>query len=302
MVTIESERAALLALIQATSGRSGWNEIAARVSAQGSALDVLNESDGALFQSPATQERLNAAEQQLQNWHESGYRLVTVLDDSYPRRLRDIREIPPLLFYSGDLRTEDEGCSVVGSRRASDRGKVWTREIAELLVDEGLAVISGLAEGVDAEAHRAALDAGGRTVAVIGTGIARHYPASNAALQEEIGESGLVLSQFYPGAPPSKKSFPMRNAVMSGYGLATIVVEAREYSGTRIQARLAGQHGRPVILTSQVVAATSWGKELEGHPNVYVVASAEEISQALSDIRGSAAQLDGALQALETST
>ena len=88
---------------------------------------------------------------------------------------------------------------------------------------------------------------------------------------------------------------------MSGYGLATIVVEAGEYSGTRNQARLAGQHGRPVILTDQVVAGTSWGKELEGHPNVYVVASAEGISQALSDIRGSAAQLDGALQALETS-
>lgn len=301
MVTIESERAALLALIQATSGGSGWNEIAARVSAQGSALDVLNESDGALFQSPATQERLDAAEQQVQSWCESGYQLVTILDDSYPRRLRDIREIPPFLFYSGDLRTEDEGCSVVGSRRASDRGKAWTRNIAELLVDEGLTVISGLAEGVDAEAHRAALDAGGRTVAVIGTGIARHYPASNAALQEEIGESGLLLSQFYPGAPPSKKSFPMRNAIMSGYGLATIVVEAGEYSGTRNQARLAGQHGRPVILTDQVVAGTSWGKELEGHPNVYVVASAEGISQALSDIRGSAAQLDGALQALETS-
>lgn len=115
-----------------------------------------------------------------------------------------------------------------------------------------LSVIAGLAEGIDTAAHRAALVAGGRTVAFIGTGIDKRYPAANIEIHDEIAHSGLVLSQFYPGAGPTKHTFPMRNVLMSGYGLATIVVEAGEYSGSRIQARTAGEHGRPVILTDSV--------------------------------------------------
>src|SRR5699024_12355289 len=105
----------------------------------------------------------------------------------------------------------------------------------------------GLAEGVDSAAHRAALDCGGRTVAVLGTGINRCYPRQHKELQEEVAKRGLLLSQFLPDAPPTKTSFPMRNAVMRGYAAATIVVEAGEYSGARIQARYALAHGRPLF-------------------------------------------------------
>src|SRR5581483_252563 len=112
--------------------------------------------------------------------------------------------------------------------------------------------ISGLAAGIDTAAHTAALESGGRTVAVIGTGITRCYPAANIELQEAIAHSGLVLSQFWPESSASKASFPMRNATMSAYGRATIVVEASEQSGARIQARLAVAHGRPVVLMNSV--------------------------------------------------
>lgn len=147
-------------------------------------------------------------------------------------------------------------------------------------------------------AHRAALDAGGRTVAFLGTGITRSYPASNRALQREIAERGLLLSQFYPEAPPTKQSFPMRNATMSGYGLATLVIEAGEHSGTRIQARVAGEHGRPVILTDRVVASTTWGKALAGRPGVYVVGSIAELAQAITDVREAPQRLMNALDEL----
>ena len=209
-----------------------------------------------------------------------------------------IRETPPFLFYDGTLSEPDPGMSVVGSRSASDRALRFAADAARLLVSEGLTVIAGLAAGVDSAAHRAALEAGGRTVAFIGTGLAKSYPAENATLQREIAARGLVLSQFYPDASPTKQTFPMRNATMSGYGLATIVVEAGEHSGTRIQARVAGEHGRPVILTSEVVQKTAWGSALVDRPNVYVVDSLDELSAAVKDIREAPDRLMSALEAL----
>lgn len=216
-------------------------------------------------------------------------------------RLRDIREVPPFLFYEGDLRRDDDGMSVVGSRSASAWGLHFAADAARLLVSEGLSVIAGLAAGIDTAAHRAALDERGRTVAFIGTGISRAYPKENALLQRDIAEGGLLLSQFYPDAPPTKQTFPMRNASMSGYGLATIVVEAGEHSGTRIQARLAGKHGRPVILTGRVAANTSWGRALVGRTNVHVVADLSELKAAIAEVRYASGRLQSALEALTPS-
>jgi DNA processing protein len=136
-----------------------------------------------------------------------------------------------------------------------------------------LTVIAGLARGIDTSAHQATLDAGGRTVAVIGTGIGRVYPAENRGLHREIASRGLVLSQFWPDAPPHKHTFLMRNATMSGYGLATVVVEAGEKSGARAQARMAVEHGRQVILTDRVVAGNEWAQKLVGRPGVHVASS-----------------------------
>ena len=299
MESRDNELAALLTLLRQRSGGASWNEIAAEVSISGSAVALLNEpAEGALFASPDLEPELTQAQADVRAWTDAGYRFVTVLDPEYPSRLLGIREIPPFLFYEGTLREPDDGMSVVGSRSASDWGLKLAAEAARFLVAEGLTVIAGLAAGIDAAAQQAALDADGRTVAFLGTGITQSYPASNRALQREIADRGLLLSQFYPDAPPTKHSFPMRNATMSGYGLATIVIEAGEHSGTRIQARLAGEHGRPVILTDLVAATTTWGAALIERPNVYVVGSLAELAQAVKDIREAPARLRSALDEL----
>lgn len=121
----------------------------------------------------------------------------------------------------------------------------------------------------------------GRTIAFIGTGIDRQYPAENRDLQKRIENEGLVLSQFMPDAEPTRQTFPMRNALMSGYGIATIIADANEHSGTRIQARQAQRHGRPVILNHTVMDGTQWGRELADKPGVYVVRDASGASDAL---------------------
>ncbi|HKT58273.1 MAG TPA: DNA-processing protein DprA [Microbacterium sp.] len=299
MTSSQQERAALFTLLRERRREVSWGRIASDVSAEGSALVVLEErTDGELFPAPVSEVDLANAADQLTDWRAAGYQLVTVLDDTYPARLLDIRETPPFLFYRGKLQRHDPGMSIVGSRSASPWALEMAATVAELLVAQNLTVISGLAAGIDAAAHRAALAAGGRTVAFLGTGIARSYPAANAALQEEIGSRGLLLSQFYPDAPPTKQSFPMRNASMSGYGLATIVIEAGEHSGTRIQARLAGEHGRPVILTSRVAESTSWGRALAGAPNVWVVNTLNELRAAIEEVRSAPERLEDALHAL----
>lgn len=145
--------------------------------------------------------------------------------------------------------------SVVCSRAVSACSLSIAGSVAVGLVERGITMIAGLAKGIDTAAHTAALDAGGRTVAVIGTASPGITRPRTRELQDQVTADGLVISQFWPDAPPTKHSFPMRNAVMSGYGRATIVVEASEHSGARIQARQAVAHGRLVILTDLVVKA-----------------------------------------------
>lgn len=295
----QGEAAALLALLRARPGGASWGQLASEVAFEGSAEAVLRGPDqDMLFVLPLDEQAVADAGAEIARWREQGLKLVTVLDEQYPTRLLDIRETPPFLFYEGDLRSQDVGMSVVGSREASAAGLELTGEVARYLVSEGLSVIAGLAAGIDTAAHRAALDAGGRTVAFIGNGIRNVYPKENAALQHEIATKGLLLSQFYPDAPPTKFTFPMRNASMSGYGLATIIVEAGEHSGTRIQARLAREHGRPVILSSKVADETTWGAALASAPGVYVASTIGQLKDSVQEIMRAPGLLDSALAEL----
>jgi len=301
MESRERELAALLVLLRRRPAGVGWNEIAAEVVASGSAVALLGTSaEDALFAVSGLDDEFGSALSDVESWLAAGHRIVTVLEADFPSSLLDIRETPPFLFYEGALREPDEGMSVVGSRAASDWGLEFAASVAEYLVSQGLTVIAGLADGIDTAAHRAALDVRGRTVAFLGTGITRSYPSANTKLQREIAERGLLLSQFYPDAPPTKQSFPMRNATMSGYGLATIVVEAGERSGTRIQARVAGEHGRPVILTARVANTTSWGRALVDKPNVYVAHTLDDLVHAVQDVRDAPLRLRSALDELVT--
>jgi DNA processing protein len=262
-----------------------WADITAEVLAAGGALEVWHRLVPAvLVDAPGEPNALDAAAREITVWAEQGWMLVTVLDSDYPTRLRGIHQAPPVLFARGSLIRNEAAVSVVGSRKASERGLSIAAAVARELVSRRITVISGLARGIDTAAHRATLAAGGRTVAVIGTGINRAYPPENSDLQEEIAVRGLLLSQFWPDTPPQKHHFPMRNATISGYGLATVVVEAGEHSGARGQARMAVEHGRPVILTDAVVKQNKWAQEFLGRPGVHMASSLPHVLDVVDGI------------------
>jgi DNA processing protein len=222
---------------------------------------------------------------QLRAWEAEGIEVVTVLDEDYPLNLRTVHDRPLMLTVAGRLAHEDErSVAVVGTRQASDTGLRRAAEIAANVVEAGYVVVSGLAAGIDSASHRAALDAGGRTIAVIGTGLHHAFPKENTELQTRIGREHAVISQFWPDQGPRKHTFPMRNAVMSGIARATVVVEASYTSGARMQARLALEHGRPVVLLDSLVAEHDWAKKYAQRPGVYVIARVAEVVDHLDSL------------------
>lgn len=288
MTQARREDVALLALLRLRPNGMSWEKIANEVQLEGSAIKVLDgvgEADGALLADPEAEAAVARADAEMSDWETAGLDFISILSPRYPSRLAGVFDAPPFLFAAGSVIPDDRGMSVVGSRKMSSGGESMARDAARILGERGLTVIAGLAEGIDTVAHRAALDMGARTVAVIGTGINRYYPAANRHLQDEIAAAGLVLSQFFPDAPPTRQSFPMRNGTMSGYGMATIVIEAGERSGTRIQARRAAEHGRPVILSRRVAEGTEWGAAIARNPWVYVAESRSDIEKAVDEIR-----------------
>ncbi|HYH08625.1 MAG TPA: DNA-processing protein DprA [Thermoanaerobaculia bacterium] len=175
-------------------------------------------------------------------------RVVTLLDDAYPSALREIPDPPLALHYAGDLSLlARPSIAVVGSRRATPYGVNAAAQFARELAGAGLVVVSGMARGIDAAAHHAALDAKGTTIAVLGTGIDVVYPRGNARLFRRIAEHGLIVSEFAPGTPPKPENFPMRNRVISGLTLGSVIVEATRRSGSLITARLAAEQNREVF-------------------------------------------------------
>lgn len=296
---MNEDHAALVALLRTRPSGLNWRKLTEEVLERGSAVAAWEfHNPAALIASPQAEAALRDARADLEAWQREGLQFISVLDKEFPQRLLDILETPPFLFAQGTVAPDDPGLSVVGSRKASPRGVEMATNIAKFLVDQELTVISGLAAGIDAAAHTAALAAGGRTVAFIATGCKRNYPAQNAGLQAAIVEDGLVLSQFWPDAPPQKQNFLMRNALMSGYGLATIVVEAGETSGARAQARMAVEHGRPVILTDTVVRMNEWAKRLTQQRGVHVVTGWREIGPIIDEIRSEPERTDEALRQL----
>lgn len=182
-------------------------------------------------------------------WCEAdGQRLLTRDDADYPPLLREIADPPPLLFLRGDMSLLTlPQVAIVGSRNPSLAGKTDAQVFAHELSGIGLAITSGMARGIDASAHAGALRAGGKTIAVLGTGVDRPYPRENSRLYEEIlARGGLIISEFLPGTPPLGMHFPRRNRIISGLSLGVLVVEAAPESGSLITARLAAEQGRSV--------------------------------------------------------
>lgn len=264
-----------------------WAQIAAEVADRHSAREVWDKHDARDLFGSSTEDALTDALADVRSWQRADFQFSTFLDEDYPRQLRDVHDFPPVLFTLGSRQLDKRGVSVVGSRAASEVGLRNAARLARLLTARRITVISGLAAGIDTAAHSATLESGGRTVAVIGTGITKCYPVANTELQAAIAHSGLVLSQFWPDSAGSKVSFPMRNATMSAYGRATIVVEAGEQSGARIQARLAVAHGRPVVLMDAVVRGTNWGAKLRDQPGVYLADTPDQAVDQVEQIMDS---------------
>lgn len=176
--------------------------------------------------------------------------ITTIFDERYPHPLRNLYA-PPLALYSWGTWTRadmERSLAVVGSRMATHYGRLCAKNISSRLAEAGVTIISGLARGIDTAAHEGAMDAGGRTIAVVGAGLNRLYPEENRPLAHRIAEGrGAVISEFPMNMPPSRATFPMRNRIVSGWGCATLVVEASARSGALITARLASEQGKEVF-------------------------------------------------------
>lgn len=250
-----------------------------------SADTLWDEHVGAtLMAVPGTEPDRDTAARDVEHWRARGWGVFTVLDEQYPDRVRSARRPPPLLITNGTLIDDDYGVAIVGSRKASTTGLEFAASVARGLVDHEVTVVSGLAEGIDTAAMTAAIEFGGRVVGVIGTGIDHAYPAPNTELQATIAERGLVLTQFLPGFRGARWAFPVRNKTMSAYARATVIAEATEQSGTKHQALEAVAHGRRLLLHRSVADGTTWGRNLAGRPDVFVVESAAEAIEQLEQI------------------
>jgi len=178
----------------------------------------------------------------------AGVQVLTWEDNAYPSPLRHIHSPPPVLYVKGELRPEDEwAVAVVGTRRATVYGKEATRALVGDLARNGVTIISGLARGIDAQAHQAALQAGGRTIAVCGSGVDIIYPPEHKKLAQAIVENGALVSEYALGTPPEGSNFPPRNRIISGLSLGVIIVEAGVTSGALITADYAAEQGREVF-------------------------------------------------------
>jgi DNA processing protein len=199
-----------------------------------------------------------------QVWESIERQAITVLtweDELYPRRLKEIDQPPPVLYTRGELVETDEwAVAIVGTRRVTAYGRQVTEEIASFLARNGVTVVSGMARGVDTIAHRAALSAGGRTIAVLGSGVDRVYPPENRKLAAEIIQQGALISDYPLGTPPEGINFPPRNRIISGISLGVVVVEAGATSGALITAGFAADQGRDVFaVPGNILAPQSEG-------------------------------------------
>ncbi len=220
---------------------------------------------------------LQKAADEMERLEALGAQVITLEDDDYPELLREIHDPPIALYVRGDLaKAYAQPClAVVGSRRCSTYGVNVAQMLARELAALGITIISGMARGIDAAAHRGALEANGLTIAIVGTGLEITYPKEHKKLEDEIIAHGAVLSEFPLGTPPLPQNFPYRNRILSGLCLGVLVVEAAEHSGSLITARLANEQGREVFaVPGNITSQTSFG------PNYLIKDGAKLVQQA----------------------
>lgn len=190
----------------------------------------------------------DAVEREIEQCRQAGISVLTPQSAGYPRLLREIHDPPPIIFGRGMIEARDSlAIAIVGSRHATQYGIAQAERLAGSLARAGLTIVSGLARGVDAAAHRGALAAGGRTIAVLGSGLSNIYPPEHVSLADEVAAAGCLLSEAPPRTQPTSGAFPQRNRLISGMSLGVIVVEASIQSGALITARHATEQGRDIF-------------------------------------------------------
>jgi DNA processing protein len=217
--------------------------------------------------------------------HASGLRFVGRSGSDFPLLLRELHDPPPGLFLRGSAEAgllRAPAVAIVGARACSSYGAQVARMLGRELAAAGLVVVSGLARGVDGEAHRGALEAGGTTVAVLGCGVDRDYPAAHAQLARGIGETGLLVSEYAPGVEPAPWRFPARNRIIAGLAAVTVIVEARERSGALITADFALEAGREVFaVPGEITSALSIGTNTLLRLGATPLTSADDVLECL---------------------
>jgi DNA processing protein len=221
---------------------------------------------------------------EIQRARAAGIKLIPFSDAAYPGSLRAIADPPPLLYVKGELRDNDsKAIAIVGSRSASDYGRRIARDLARGLASFGFTVVSGMARGIDGMAHESALQAGGRTLAVLGSGVDRAYPPEHEMLYRRISDSGAVISELPMGARPIAFNFPARNRLISGLSLGVVVVEATEKSGSLITASLAAEQGREVFaVPGEAGASRSRGSHRLIRQGAKLVETVEDIIEEIA--------------------
>ncbi len=212
-----------------------------------------------------------------------GINILTWEDEAYPQRLKEIDQPPPVLYVRGEYLPDDLfAVAIVGTRRVTPYGRQITEELSSFLAANGITVVSGLARGVDAIAHQTSLQAGGRTIAVLGSGVDKIYPPEHRALAEQMLARGALISDYAPGTPPDASNFPPRNRIISGLSLAVVVVEAGETSGALITAEFAAEQGREIFaVPGSILAPQSKGTNKLIQNGALPLLSVNDLMQAL---------------------
>lgn len=216
--------------------------------------------------------------------HTKGITVCTWEDSNYPSRLKEIEKSPPVLYIRGSITRNDSwAVAVVGTRKMTSYGKQVTQEVSRALARNGITVVSGLARGVDGTAHRSALDAGGRTLAVLGCGVDRVYPPEHRKLAEATISNGALISDYSPGTPPDGINFPPRNRIISALSLAVIVIEASKRSGALITAAFAAEQGREVFsVPGNIYAPQSKGSNILVQQGARVLLNVQDVLETMN--------------------
>jgi DNA processing protein len=225
-------------------------------------------------------------EKEWEKLEKEGIKILTIKDKNYPAHLKEIYNSPAFLYYKGELQKDEYSLSIVGTRKMTSYGKQAVLEIAGHLAQNGLTIVSGLALGIDALAHQAALDVKARTIAVLGGGIDRRtlYPSRNLGLAEKIvGQGGAIISEYPIGTLPLKQNFPYRNRIISGLSLGVLIIEAPQDSGALITARYALEQNREIFaLPGSIYSPASLGPNNLVKMGAKLITSASDILEELN--------------------